>query len=156
MEDTGTPKWAVEYLESLGWSRVASIALVANLMWESGGRGGINWSAHGDKGRDGNYHSHGAGQWNDRHGRYDGLLKFAEERGTAWDDPETQLRYLDKEMRGSERTVRRNLSAETEIDKATALAALRFWRPSIPHVDKRVKIANTLSKEYGNGRTEVA
>ena len=157
MADTGSPEWAVEFLQSLGWSRTAAIALVANLMWESGGKGGtINWAAHGDRGKDGEYHSHGAGQWNDAHGRWDNLLEFTEDRGTDWTDPETQLRFLDKEMRESERTVRKNLKEAPGIDEAVCYAALRFWRPSLPHIDKRVKIARNLAKEIGDGGTKVA
>jgi peptidoglycan L-alanyl-D-glutamate endopeptidase CwlK len=143
----GTPQWAISYLQELGWSREAAVALVANLVWESGGehRAGrdktINWAAHGD-----GEHSHGAGQWNDRHGRYQDLLHFAELRGTTWDDPATQLRFMDDELRGNEVATGKKLR-EARTVKEAADIALKYWRPGIPHEDRRIAIANQLSKE---------
>jgi peptidoglycan L-alanyl-D-glutamate endopeptidase CwlK len=145
--EVGSPRWAVSYLEGLGWSHIASVALVANLMWESGGRNGtIDWSAHGDKGRDGKFHSHGAGQWNDRHGRYQNLLQYAEENGTAWDAPQTQLGFMDHELRSTEARTAKELQTETTIEGAMP-TALSYWRPSIPHTDKRIAIANALEAQ---------
>ena len=145
----GTPRWAIDYLKSLGWSDVAAIAMIANLMWESGGNRtkSINWDAHGDKGRDGNFHSHGAGQWNDRHGRYQNLQQFAEQHGARWDDARIQLDFMDDELKSSERFTGNKLREAQTLDDATE-AALGYWRPSVPHQDKRVAIAEKLEEKY--------
>jgi len=138
----GTSRWAVAKLQELGLSRLSSVALVANLMWESGGKGGsINWSAHGD-----NNHSHGAGQWNDRAGRFQELERFAADRGKTWDDPETQLRFMVDELNTTEVHARECLEGATTV-KEKVEAALTYWRPSIPHTDKRLAIAEKLDKE---------
>jgi hypothetical protein len=143
----GTPRWTYQRFRDLGWSRLTSIALTANMQWESGGGAkAIKWDAHGDKGRDGKFHSHGASQWNDRHGRYQGLLELAAERGTPWDDPETQVRYMDQELRGTEKGIGKQLEAATTLKDAMK-TALKFWRPSIPHADKRNALAANLDKE---------
>jgi hypothetical protein len=144
-----TPKEAIAYFMTLGWARVHAIALVANLMWESGGNTtkppSIIWKAHGDKGKDGKHHSHGAGQWNDTPKvlRFQGLEKFAADRGTEWTDPTTQLAFLDHELHTSERKAGVKLRA-TETIEAAVTAAIGAWRPSIPHADRRLAIARTL------------
>lgn len=140
-----TPAGAVEFMEDLGWSRAASIALVANLMWESGGNDHIVWDAHGD-----HNHSHGAGQWNDRQGRYQSLVSFASEHGKRWDDAETQLRFIDHELRTSERKTGVELAQADTVAEAVE-AAIRYWRPGIPHANKRLAIAERLDKEIGDG-----
>jgi peptidoglycan L-alanyl-D-glutamate endopeptidase CwlK len=137
----GSAAWAVGFLEALGWTRMQAVALVANLLWESGGRGGkIDWAAHGD-----NNHSHGAGQWNDRMGRFQALEKIAKDRGTDWTDPETQLRFLDHELHTTERRAAKRLAAAQNLKDAVT-AALSYWRPSIPHADKRQAIAAHLEE----------
>jgi hypothetical protein len=141
------PANAIKRFEVLGWSKLAATVLVANLLWESGGNVlkpmAIKYSAHGDKGKDGKYHSHGAGQWNDKHGRYDGLLNFARERGAAWNDPETQLRFLDFELRNTEKKAAKELRAATTLKDAMT-AAIKVWRPGTPHAAKRLEIATKL------------
>lgn len=141
------PRWAINFLESLGWPKLVSTALAAHLIWESGGSAKkpatIVWNAHGDKGSDGKYHSHGAPQWNDRHGRWQAYEAFAESRGTAWEDRESQLRYLDHELRTTEKGVAKRLREASTIEEATRIA-VDFWRPSVPHLDKRLAIARSL------------
>jgi hypothetical protein len=140
----GTPRWAVSELQRLGLSRLDAIALTANLVWESGGHDHINWSAHGD-----NNHSHGAGQWNDRHERFSNLQELAASRGTTWDDPATQLQHMVNELKSTEvNAMRRMEKANTLHEKMEA--ALTYWRPSIPHADKREAIASKLDKEISD------
>jgi peptidoglycan hydrolase-like protein with peptidoglycan-binding domain len=132
------PQHAIEYFESLGWSRLAAVALTANLMWESGGnaKGTIITTAIGDAGK-----SHGAGQWNGS--RYVALLEFAENKGKSSADLETQLAFVDFEMRTTERRAGTALRTAATIEEAVA-AAITYWRPSIPHADKRLAIAQKL------------
>jgi hypothetical protein len=141
------PQWAIALYESLGWSHIQAVALCANLVFESGGNQDnpdtIRFQAHGDKDKGGEYRSHGAGQWNERAGRF-GLLKdFATRRGKIWDDPETQLLFLDHELHTTERKAGVALRAAATLEDAVA-AAIKIWRPSIPHADRRLAIAKTL------------
>jgi hypothetical protein len=141
------PRWAINFLESLGWPKLVATALVAHLMWESGGnsKNTIIWAAHGDKGRDGKFHSHGAPQWNDRHGRYQSYLEFALKRGTDWANRESQLRYLDHELRTTEKSVAARLKKASTLEEAVRIG-VDFWRPSKPHLDKRLAVAKSLDK----------
>jgi hypothetical protein len=138
----GTPRWAVGWLMEHGeMTRLDAITYVANLVWESGGHDHIDWAAHGD-----HNHSHGAAQWSDRHGRFQALEQLANERGTTWDDPETQLQFLVNELKSTEKGAQRKV-AEAATLKDKMQAALTYWRPSVPHEDKRLAIAEKLDKE---------
>jgi hypothetical protein len=139
------PRWAINFLQSLGWPKLVATALTAHLMWESGGnsKNTIKWDAHGDKGEDGKFHSHGAPQWNDRHGRWQAYQAFAENRGVPWTDRESQLRYLAHELSTTERGVSKRLMKASTLEEAVRIA-VDFWRPSVPHLDKRLAIARTL------------
>jgi hypothetical protein len=141
---TGTVRWTIGKLMELGMTRLDAITYTANLIWESGGHDHINWSASGDGG-----HSHGAGQWNDRHDRFDNLQALALQRGTTWDDPETQLQHLVNELATTE------VGAHAKVSRAKTLkdkmqAALTYWRPGTPHEDKRLAIAQKLDKEIAD------
>jgi peptidoglycan hydrolase-like protein with peptidoglycan-binding domain len=136
------PKEAIKLFESLGWSKIQATALVANLIWESGGNQDnpdtIRFEAVGDTGN-----SIGAGQWNKAFGRQQMLLDFAAKKGKTWKDPETQLLYLDHELHTTERKAGVALRAATTIEDAVA-ASILIWRPGTPHADKRLAIAKTL------------
>lgn len=142
--------WVVQELRKRGYSRLDAIVYAANLVWESGAKGDdIVWNARGDKGSDGMFHSHGAAQWNDRHGRYDALLKLAEMRGVPWTDPDAQIEHLTNELSSTEAGVRTNVETATTLQDKMA-EAIKFWRPSIPHADRRLKIAERLDKEISD------
>jgi hypothetical protein len=134
------PKEAIKLYQTIGWSHLQSVALVANLMWESGGNrfNTIKFDAVGDKGK-----SHGAGQWNETAGRFKLLTDYATRRGKEWIDPETQLLFLDHELNTTERRAGALLKAAETIEDAIA-ACIKIWRPSIPHTDKRLAIARKL------------
>lgn len=138
------PVNVAKYYMNAGWSKEVAAVLTAALMWESGGNRKkpqtIIYDAHGDKGTDGLFHSHGAGQWNDKQGRYDALLKLADERKKPWDDPETQLAYLQKELETTEKRAAALLRAATTLEEANA-AAIKVWRPGVPHADRRLALA---------------
>jgi hypothetical protein len=145
--DVYDPKDAVKLYKTLGWSDLAAYALVANLMWESGCNTKkpqtILFEAKGDKDKYGNYQSFGAGQWNKKAGRFDLLHSFATKRGKTWQDPETQLLFLDHELHTTERKAGVLLRAAQDIETAVQSSIL-IWRPSVPHADKRLAIAKRL------------
>jgi peptidoglycan L-alanyl-D-glutamate endopeptidase CwlK len=138
---TGSVRWTVQELQRLGMTRLDAITYTANLIWESGGHDHINWTARGDGG-----HSHGAGQWNDRADRFNNLTDLAAARGTSWDDPATQLQHLVNELKSTEVGAQRKVEAATTL-KDKMKGALTYWRPGVPHEDKRLAIAQKLDKE---------
>lgn len=128
------------------------MALVANLVWESGGNRRVGphkimFEARGDKSpKDGLFKSHGAGQWNENVGRYQALLEFDKGMGGlgAWPiPPMTQLKFLHRELLTTERRAANKLREAKTIEEAVE-AAIGVWRPSIPHADKRLAIAQSL------------
>jgi peptidoglycan hydrolase-like protein with peptidoglycan-binding domain len=127
------PQWAIALYESLGWSHIQAVALTANLMWESGGNrfNTIHFDTKGG----------GAGQWIDS--RFKDLTYFATRRNKKWNDPETQLLFLDWELHNTERRAGILLKACETIEEAIA-ACIKIWRPGIPHTDKRLAIARKL------------
>jgi hypothetical protein len=134
------PQKAIKLYETLGWSHLQSVALVANLMWESGGNrlNTIKFDAVGDKGK-----SHGAGQWNETAGRFKLLQDFATRKNKPWQDEITQLMFLDWELHNTERRAGILLKEASTIEDAID-ACIKIWRPSIPHTDKRLAIARKL------------
>jgi hypothetical protein len=142
------PQEAIKLYESLGWSKLQAVALTANLMWESGGNTAkpqtIIFNAKGDMDKGGVYRSHGAGQWNERAGRF-GLLKdFAAKKGKPWTDEETQLLFLDHELNTPPyRKFGVLLRAAETLEEAMAIT-IKVWGPSIPHADRRLAIAKSL------------
>jgi hypothetical protein len=143
------PKDAVDYYKSLGWTHMQSVALVANLMFESGGNrhDTIYFDAHGDRDKDGISRSHGAGQWNERAGRYDGLLEYARGMGLPWDNPRVQLGFLQRELVTTEKRAAAKLREAATLEEAVN-AAIGIWRPSIPHADKRLAVARRLFDSF--------
>jgi hypothetical protein len=123
------------------------MALVANLIWESGGArdGKIVWNAHGDKGLDGKYHSHTAAQLNDRHGRWQTFEQFAVDKGKSWDDPEALLQFMTKELGSTERNTGTKLASANDLHEAMKIA-LNYWRPGKPYFERRVAIADDMDR----------
>lgn len=138
-----TPREAVSELQSLGWSRLDAITWVAHLMWESGGSRAneIVWDAEGDSGN-----SHGAGQWNEGAGRFKLLEDYAAAHGLDWKSPEAQLGFLDHELQTSERGTAKAVRSATTLEEKMK-AATNYWRPGVPHLERRQAVAQRLEKE---------
>jgi hypothetical protein len=136
------PKRAVKFFEGRGWSKHAACALVASIMWESGGnsKNTIIWDAKGDK-KDGEYKSRYSAQWNGP--RIDKFETFARSIKRNVLDPYAQLAFMEYELGTTERKAANALRKATTIEEAND-AAITFWRPSIPHKDKRLAIARKL------------
>lgn len=135
------PMRAVNFFEKRGWSRFAAAALVASLMWESGGNklGTILWDAQGDKDKQtGEYKSRYSGQW--QLSRLRAYEAFAKANKRAATDPYMQLAFVDHELNSSEKKAAKALRAATTIEEAND-AAILYWRPSVPHAAKRLAIA---------------
>src|SRR5438034_2930291 len=83
--------YARDYFIQKGYSPIQAAAIVGNLMQES--YSDLRTGAVGDKGI-----SHGIAQWNKD--RYTNLKNFASQRQKPWDDFDTQLAFVDNELRG--------------------------------------------------------
>jgi|GEM_PF-1238540 hypothetical protein len=114
---------AVAFLRQRGWSQAAAVAMAGNLVGESA----LNTQARnpGD-GRDGS-DSIGISQWNGP--RADALKAYAKERGKDWTDLQTQLEFMDRELRTTEKATGDALMRAGSVEDATR-AAIGFFRPA--------------------------
>lgn len=94
---------------------------------------------------------HGLVQWT--FGRWYELERFAAQKGTAWDNLNTQLEYLKKELEGTEKAV--ITDSQFASTKDPAVAAMRFRivferaDPDLAHDDKRTGAAIAVYKLFG-------
>ncbi|RVG08534.1 hypothetical protein CN234_17275 [Sinorhizobium meliloti] len=116
---------AYQRLISKGWAPHQAAGIVGNLTAESGAS--LNTSARnpGD-GSDGS-DSVGLAQWNGS--RAKALKAFAAARGTDWTDFDTQVDFIDHELRTSERSAGENLARATNAEEAAA-AFTGYERPA--------------------------
>jgi len=113
----------VAFFRQRGWSQASAVALAGNLAGESGFRpDAVN---PGD-GRDGS-DSIGIGQWNGS--RAAALKAFAAERKKDWTDLQTQLEFMDRELRSTEQATGQALMRAGSVEEA-ARAAIGFFRPA--------------------------
>jgi hypothetical protein len=121
------PGPAMSFLEAMGWERHQAAALVANGVWESGGKTFLETRALGDKGT-----AHGAFQWRgDRYSGPNGLLSFAMTHcpGHSSSEPWVQLKYAHWELtEGNEKRAGRLLKEAKTLEEANK-AAISYLRP---------------------------
>lgn len=116
------PAWAVALFEELGWSRVASVAMVGNFQQEA--YKDLRTDAVGDPHIPGG--SIGLAQWN--RSRKIAFLAFCENIGKPYTDLEANILFADHELRTTEKTWGRLLAEATTIYSATKWA-ISFFRP---------------------------
>ena len=115
---------AMGVLQSLGWSKEQAAGIIGNLVAESK----LNTSAlNAGDGADGS-DSIGVAQWNGT--RAKALKDFAASRGVDWQDFDTQIAFIDHELRNSpsERAAFEALQKATD-PKAAAEAMIMYERP---------------------------
>lgn len=110
-------KQAFQFFMDRGWGPTASAAIVGNLMQESGM--GLSTKAVGDKGT-----AFGIGQW-----RGDRLANLRRRGGANWQDFETQLDFVDWELRNTEKAAGNKLANAQDLREAT-FAMAGFERPA--------------------------
>ncbi len=115
-------RYAFEFYKKKGLSDIAAAGFVGNLMGESS----MNPRAIRENDAGPGLHSRGYGQWNRE--RWEGLQKLAAERGTSWDDVDTQLEWGWQEMNTTEAGTLARLRSATNIDEATD-AGIMYERP---------------------------
>jgi peptidoglycan L-alanyl-D-glutamate endopeptidase CwlK len=125
-ENLSLPGPAIAFLEQYGWTRIQAVALVANGIWESGGKTYLKMLALGDGGT-----AHGAFQWRgERYIGKNGLFAFTYRYypGHSTAEPQVQLAYVDWELRHTERRAG-NLLKEAETLEDAVKAAISYLRP---------------------------
>lgn len=150
---TGRPRQAVEFFKSklINEKKLdeqtatrSAMAIVGNLMHESGDITLNNTSALGDKGT-----AYGMGQW--RFDRRKALERFAKKRGKPMSDFNTQLEFTWDEITGSQKhyKVLEGLINSKSLEEATESFMRTFERPnSNPKIHKlsdRIKYAKSLN-----------
>lgn len=129
-------------LLALGYQPHIAAGLTGNMMVESGVA--LNTRAVGDNGN-----AFGMGQWNGP--RRHAYLAFAQKRGKDPGDLDTQIAFLDYELKTSESPAAAQILAATDARQAAAIASQQFWRPSEPHLQQRVAYAATLMQQFDQG-----
>jgi hypothetical protein len=118
-----------------GWNEAAAAGMAGNIVWESGMRTG----AIGDYGTSG-----GLAQW---HGeRLQALKEFATSRGKPWTDKETQLDFVDRELRTTESVTGGLMRAVTTPEEAARVFAAGFERPKGTDYSGREKLARSIAE----------
>jgi peptidoglycan L-alanyl-D-glutamate endopeptidase CwlK len=152
-QDETRLQWAIRYLEFLGYPRHQAVAMIAHAAWESGGhvRKDIFTTALGDGGT-----AHGGWQWRgDRYVGRNGLLSFTRNHcpGHSSTELEVQMRFMDWELRNTERRAGHLLQEASNLEEAVA-AGMAYLRPAHFSWDnpraghafaKRLKIARELN-----------
>lgn len=120
---SGRSSAAIAFFQSQGWSKEQAAGIVGNLIAESR----LNTQARnrGD-GTDGS-DSIGLGQWNGNRAR--ALRDFAASRGADWHDFETQLAFVNHELKTTEAAAGNALKSAKNVDEATA-AFIGYERPA--------------------------
>ena len=131
------PLYAKKVLTELGWKDYQAASLVGQFMQES--YADLRTNVWGD-----NKTAFGIGQWRDYYdkktgvhspGRLTDLLQFANDRKKPIDDLDTQVRFVDWELRkGSERGTGKRLAATKNIDEALEVA-IGYERPAHYTID---------------------
>lgn len=130
-------------LLSLGYEPHHAAALTGNMMQESGV--GLNTGAIGDNGN-----AFGMAQWNGPRRRQ--YLAFARKRGKRPDDLDTQIEFLDWELKNSERSAAAKILNAPDARSAAQIASNEFWRPGEPHLSRRMAFADTLMQQFEEGK----
>ena len=144
---------AMQYFQSQGWTPAQAAAIVGNLQQESYSRLDPNALRKNDAGP-GN-HSMGIAQWNRE--RLGALRDFAKQQGKPWNDFQTQLKFVQSELTGTESRAGKALKGAGDINSATAAFA-GYERPQGWSLDNPTgahgwesRLANA-SALYGNGK----
>jgi hypothetical protein len=115
--------------------------LAGNFMQESGTS--INTTAVGDNGN-----AFGAGQWNGPRRR--DLQAFAEENGLDVNDLGTQLEFSWQEMQTTESSAWEAIMGTETAEEAARVASEQYWRPGVPHIERRQQYARTVYEAMSN------
>lgn len=125
-----------------GYEPHVAAGLAGNLMQESSP--GLFTKAVGDGGN-----AYGIGQWNGP--RMRALQAFAAKRGASADDLDTQIAFLDHELKGPEASAAAAIKGARSAEEAALIASREFWRPGVPHNANRVAYARAVFDQFKGG-----
>lgn len=141
-------KEAMKFFISKGWTQAQAAGIVGNLVNES--KLNPNAVAKNDAGP--GKDSVGIAQWNT--GRLDNLKKYADSKGTPFNDFQTQLEFVHLELNGAEKGVGKKLKEATTVEQAT-VAMTKYERfkgyeqgLASPETQKRIASANSINSSY--------
>lgn len=147
-------------LKERGFAPHIAAGIMGNMAVESAGfQTGINERNPIVKGSRGGF---GLNQWTGPRRRK--FEAFAQERGTALDDLDTQLDFTAFELNKSERAAGKALSRAATAEQAATIYSKRFLRPGIPHTEDRLAhtrglfeaIENFEAQQSTDGQQQVA
>jgi hypothetical protein len=143
------PALIIDGLVARGIPRHAAIGIAGNIAVESNFNPGINEIAPVVPGSRGGY---GLIQWTGPRRRQ--FEDYAQTRGVAFDDLNTQLDFLNWELQNTERRAADRIFAAQTPEEAARLTSELFLRPGIPHLDRRIAETQRLAGNYqpGTGR----
>ncbi|MFA6452254.1 MAG: phage tail tip lysozyme [Candidatus Pacearchaeota archaeon] len=147
-------KTAWDYFTSQGYSNVQVAGIIGNLIVES------SLSPTNAFNEANGLESYGLAQWND--GRRTNLNNFASSKGKSSSDFNTQLEFVNYELKGSganggssEKTAYDSLIKTTTISDATKTFMNKYERPSsnpsVNLIDKRIAYANEVYNNFNSG-----
>jgi hypothetical protein len=145
------PAFFIDGLMKRGMSEKSAKAHVANWMQESALDPGINEADPLVEGSRGGF---GLGQWTGPRRRQ--LEGFASESGRAPGDPEAQMDFLVWESQNTESGAAAQIEAAGDVVSATQVASERFYRPGIPHMDRRLAFAGEIAGLNATGKAIAA
>ena len=91
--------------------------------------------------------SFGIAQWNGPRRR--AFMAYAKEKGAAPVDLQTQLDYIDHELRTSEKSAGRALAAAGDVASAAQIFSEKYERPGVPKLENRIKFAQQIAGGEG-------
>jgi hypothetical protein len=128
----GTPEAAMAFFISKGWTSEQAAGIVGNLYWESAG---LNPNQPGDDGQ-----AYGLAQWHGARQRIFRQWSGRDIRGTTF---EQQLEFVQFELtQGEYRNAGRSIRGAQTAAAAARIVSDEYERPKIPHMDRRIKLAN--------------
>jgi hypothetical protein len=128
----GTPEAAMAFFISKGWTSEQAAGIVGNLHWESAG---LNPNQSGDGGQ-----AYGLAQWHGARQRIFRQWSGRDIRGTTF---EQQLEFVQYELtQGEYRNAGRSIRGAQTAAAAARIVSDEYERPGIPHMDRRIKLAN--------------
>ena len=140
---------AMQYFMSQGWTRAQAAGIVGNLQGESGA--GLDPNAYRANDAGPGLHSRGIAQWN--RGRWTGLQAYAQSVGKPWNDFQTQLQYVQRELTTTERAVGSDLSGAQDPGSAAAIMSryerYRGYQLGIASPETRRRMANANALANG-------
>jgi hypothetical protein len=141
----GRIEYAMDFFKERNYSDAAAAGIIGNLIAEGRNLKPDQKQISGGPGR-------GILQWT-KHQRWASLQKWAHGRGLNPLDFETQIAYIDHELKAYASRGEIDLKAykaSDDIEQATEMLMFKYVRPGVPRLDKRVEGARSALHVVGS------